>query len=202
MNKKWILLVILLAAVLVGSSLLYRFLGETMDGQNFAEVMTTAQEPHPEPDQAAETSETTEASEPNPAPDFTVYDADGNAIELSSFRGKPVIINFWATWCGFCVEEMPDFEAVFQTYGDEIHVLMVNATDGVQETKETAAAFVGERGFTFPVYYDTDQSAVSAFGINSMPMTFFLDAEGNFVAYGQGMLSAETLQKGVELLLS
>jgi peroxiredoxin len=96
---------------------------------------------------------------------------------------------------------MPDFEEAYKVYGKDIHFLMVNLTDGSSETVESASAFIAEQGYTFPVYYDTAFSGANAYGIRSIPMTFFIDAQGDLVSYGEGMLSAEMLQKGISLLL-
>lgn len=135
-----------------------------------------------------------------PAPDFTVYDAEGNAVRLSDFRGKPVIVNFWASWCGPCKSEMPDFQELYETYGQEIHFVMVNMTDGAQETKESASEFIGKMGYTFPVYYDTDLDATYTYGVYSIPTTFFFDESGNVIAYGQGALDKETIMRGIQML--
>jgi len=135
------------------------------------------------------------------APGFTVYDADGDQVTLESLRGKPVILNFWATWCGYCVMEMPDFQEAYEEFGDQIHFMMVNVTDGYQETEDTARAFIAGREFTFPVYYDLDLSATNAYGVASMPVTYFIDAEGMAVAYGRGALDAASLRQGIDMLL-
>jgi thiol-disulfide isomerase/thioredoxin len=135
------------------------------------------------------------------APGFTVYDVDGNAVTLESLRGKPVVLNFWATWCGYCVMEMPDFQEAYEEFGDRIHFMMVNVTDGYQETEAAARAFIAGQDFTFPVYYDLDLSAAMAYGISSMPQTFFIDAEGMAVAYAQGALDAASLRRGIGMLL-
>lgn len=143
-----------------------------------------------------------ETTQPNmTAPGFTVYDADGNAVTLESLRGKPVVLNFWATWCGYCVMEMPDFQEAYEGFGDRIHFMMVNVTDGYQETEAAARAFIAGQDFTFPVYYDLDLSAAMAYGISSMPQTFFIDAEGMAVAYAQGALDAASLRQGIDMLL-
>ena len=134
-------------------------------------------------------------------PDFMVYDIGGNQHKLSDFQGKPVILNFWATWCGYCKMEMPDFQEKFETYGEDIHFLMVNMTDGMQETVEKASGYVEEEGFTFPVYYDMDLEAARAYQVSSLPITFFVDAEGNHVAYRRGAVNKELLQAGIDLLL-
>ena len=134
-------------------------------------------------------------------PDFQVEDAEGNMISLSSFQGKPVILNFWASWCPPCKSEMPDFQVAYDAYGEDIQFMMVNLTDGRQETKETAGAFIEESGFTFPVYYDVNLEAAYAYNISSIPVTVLIDADGTVVAHRVGMLNAEGLQQGIDRLL-
>ena len=145
-------------------------------------------------------TQATEAANPA-APDFTVYDAGGNAHKLSDYRGKPVILNFWASWCGPCKAEMPDFEEKYQEYGDRIQFLIVNLTDGSQETVETASDYVAGQGYIFPVFFDTDMDAAMTYGISAIPVTYFIDAEGYVLGGQQGMLSADVLQQGIDLLL-
>lgn len=186
---KMVLLVLIFVALLLGAKRLYETLGSQVQMDTLATQAT----------QPVEAGETEPAKQP--APDFTVYDAEGNAHKLSDFRGKPVILNFWATWCGYCKMEMPDFNEKYQEYGEEVHFLMVNVTDGAQETVETASAFVAEEGYSFPVYYDTGLEAASAYNTSGLPVTYFIDAEGNFAAWQQGMLTADTLQKGIDILL-
>lgn len=150
----------------------------------------------------SQTGNSTESTEQqlSLAPDFTVYDGDGNPVSLSDFLGKPVIVNFWASWCGPCKSEMPDFEEAYAEYGDDIHFLMINSTDGSRETVETAREFIAEQGYTFPVYFDTDYLASYTYGVSGIPMTFFIDAEGYAVAYASGMLDRETLQVGIDMI--
>jgi thiol-disulfide isomerase/thioredoxin len=182
---KMVLLVLIFVALLLGAKRLYDTLGAQVQTESLA---TQASDEDAKPVRQA-------------APDFTVYDGEGNAHKLSDYQGKPVVLNFWASWCGPCKMEMPDFDEKYGEYGDQVHFLMVNLTDGGSETVESASAFIAEQGYTFPVYYDTAFSGANAYGIRSIPMTFFIDAQGDLVTYGEGMLSAEMLQKGISLLL-
>lgn len=151
-----------------------------------------------EDDTQAEADATAEAAL---APDFVVYDGAGQEVRLSDLRGKPVVVNFWASWCSPCKSEMPDFEDAFLTYGEDVHFMMVNMTDGGRETVETAMAFVEEAGYTFPVYYDAQLSAAVTYAVNTIPASYFIDGEGRAVARAAGMLDRETLQIGIDMIL-
>ncbi len=143
----------------------------------------------------------TEADDSRLAPDFTAYDGSGSAVSLSDFRGKPVILNFWASWCGPCKSEMPEFQSAFETYGEQIHFVMVDMVDGYQETQEKGQALIDSSGYTFPVYFDTDMDAAITYGVTAIPATYFLDENGYLVTAARGALNAETLQQGIGLLL-
>jgi len=133
--------------------------------------------------------------------DFTVYNADGEQVKLSDFFGKPIIINFWATWCPYCVDEMPLFEEYYNMYKDDIHFLMVDSVDGERETREKGEKFIKDNGYTFPVYYDMDFDASTTYQTYSLPTSVFIDKDGYLKAYHPGMLTEKLLQKGIDLIL-
>ncbi len=131
---------------------------------------------------------------------FTVVDARGRSVELSSIRNKPVVVNFWATWCTYCVEEMPTFEDAYKKYGDDVVFMMVNMTEG-EETVAKAKAFVAERGYTFPVYFDQYGDAANTYRVSGLPMTLFIKRDGSLYTSHTGMLSKESLESYIDRLL-
>ena len=134
------------------------------------------------------------------APDFTVTGQDGSQTALSDFLGTPVVLNFWASWCGPCKMELPDFQETYDELGGDVQFLIVNLTDGSRETVETASAYLKEQGYTLPAYYDTQLSAAAAYGVNAIPCTYFIDAQGRAVARSSGAIDAQTLRKGIEMI--
>ena len=135
------------------------------------------------------------------AADFTVYDKDGNAVKLSDFEGKPVVVNFWASWCQPCQLEMPYFQIAYETYHDEIAFLMVNLCGYNNDTRDDADALIDAMQCSFPVYYDDDASAAEAYAIRSIPVSLFIDEEGKLVSQRIGGVSEEKLQGYLNQLL-
>lgn len=148
----------------------------------------------PEPTEAVPESEQTQAA------DFTVLDASGNPTNLSAHFGKPLVVNFWATWCGPCRSELPAFDAAAKANAGKIEFMMVNLTDGVSETVESVRQFVADAGYTFPVYYDTEGSAAFAYSISPIPMTVFIRADGTVLDSHIGAMNAATLQNYLDRL--
>ena len=187
---KLLIWVLAFAVIIAGASMLYNRLSGDVQVNSMATTPRVVEDP---------TGET--EAQGSEAPDFTVYDLEGNAHKLSDFRGKPVLLNFWASWCGPCQMEMPDFQKYYESHGDKVNFVIVNLTDGQQETVESASAFIVEKGYTFPVYYDTDIDAAAKYGVSAVPVSYFIDAEGYFVAWAQGALNADKLEQGMDMLL-
>ena len=149
---------------------------------------------------APQTEQSTEETELYKAPDFTVYDSNGNAVKLSDYFGKPIVLNFWASWCPPCKMEMPDFNEMYKEKGTEYQFLMVNLTDNSRETVETAKSFIDSTGYEFPVFFDKDIDAAYKYNTYSIPVTYFITKDGYMAAYAQGAIDKETLLKGMNMI--
>ncbi|WP_071395055.1 peroxiredoxin family protein [Bacillus tuaregi] len=107
------------------------------------------------------------------APDFELKNLAGETVKLSDFEGKKVILNFWATWCPPCKEEMPDMETFYKQAGDEVVILAVNIDPQYNVNK-----FVTDMGVTFPILLDEDDEVNSMYQVLSIPTTYFIDKDG------------------------
>jgi thiol-disulfide isomerase/thioredoxin len=193
MNKKTLLITLLVFVVVLGiAAVLYPKLSAGMQPQELATVPAT--EPTQSPTEATQ-PEATER-EPLAVPDFTVQDWDGNEVNFSDFAGKPIVLNFWAHWCGPCQEEMPEFNAAYERLGGEVTFLMVHVGAAVEDGKEK----VNEGGYTFPVVFDTDSAAAAIYGVSAFPTSFFIDKDGNLQGYYVGKMDRELLQQGIDMI--
>lgn len=169
------------------------------DPQATPTVQVTAQPE--ETDTPAETTqpEATDAPQesqaPIPALDFTLTDQFGNTHTLDQYKGKTILLNFWATWCGPCRSEMPDLQAVYEDYGKnekDLVVLGVAAPNlGQEGSAEDITAFLEENGYTYPTLMNEDASLFYSYGISSFPTTFMIDKNGNVYGYIMGAQSRE-----------
>ncbi|MBE7016336.1 MAG: TlpA family protein disulfide reductase [Ruminococcaceae bacterium] len=173
-SLKWIIPTVLLVALIGGATILYNNLSKGYEEKN----------------QMQSSSSTEQARKP--APDFTAIDMSGNKVKLSDFLGKPVVINFWTSWCGYCKEEMPDFEKLSIDY-PEVQFMMINPV-GEVDKEEDAKAFIEENGYSFDVFYDDLYSATQNYYVTSYPTTVFVDEYGNFVGRANGMINYDTVK--------
>jgi cytochrome c biogenesis protein CcmG/thiol:disulfide interchange protein DsbE len=110
------------------------------------------------------------------APDFALQTLDGQTLRLSDLHGKPVIVNFWATWCPPCRAEMPDMQKFYEKYHKKMEIVAVNLM--VRDSREKVDAFIKEYGLTFPVVLDTKGAAMKQYEIQPIPTSFIIDKDG------------------------
>jgi cytochrome c biogenesis protein CcmG, thiol:disulfide interchange protein DsbE len=117
---------------------------------------------------------------PVEAPEFNLENLAGDSITLSSYRGKIVLLNFWATWCPPCRAEMPSMQALYDTLdGEEFEIVAVD----LNESRQTVKSFVEENEYTFPVLLDSTGAVGATYGARSIPTSFLIDSAGNALGF-------------------
>ena len=131
------------------------------------------------------------------AEDFVAYDIDGNEVKLSDCYGKPIVLNFWSTWCNHCKIELPLFEKAYKENPD-ITFIMINITaaDDVKLVNE----LLEKNGYTFTVWLDENADATEKYSVSSIPATYFIDKNGNIVNHTVGEMDEATLEKRLEMI--
>ena len=129
---------------------------------------------------------------------FSMTDSNGNKVNLNDFisQGRPIVLNFWASWCPPCTSEMPYFNKVFLEKGKDVQFMMVN----LGEPPHIGANFVKEKNFSFPVFFDIYEEGAYEYKINAIPLTLFINREGIIALKVPGSLSEKTLRNGIELI--
>ncbi len=155
------------------------------------------------PDESSEGSQDTPVQAPERqvvyAPDFTLMDLEGNEVTLATFGGQNIILNFWATWCPFCVDEMPDLQKIHEKYQeDNLIVLAVN----VQESKDRVLRFLEDEDLDLPILLDTNGRTAAAYGANAIPLTVAINQEGEVVTGFRGKLTYEQMELMVEMIFN
>ena len=174
MRKK---MLILLSACLLTTACSPKMSGEKIESKDISEY------------EPSETTEDTEyAALGEIAPDIVVTDLEGNNKQLSEYFGKPTIMVFWATWCGYCKDELPALEMLKEKYGDSINVLALNGGDSAEDIKD----FMEENNYTFETVMVGIEESIK-FDAQSIPVTAILDSEGPIEFFTRGSLDAETM---------
>ena len=134
-----------------------------------------------------------------PAPNFALPDAHGSTVKLTDFKGKVVILDFWATWCGPCKIEIPWFIEFQRKYKDQgFTVIGVSMDEGGWQT---VRPFVEEFKMNYPVLIGNDETAQSFGGVDVLPTTFIIDKQGRIVATHMGLTSKDEFEKAIQSLL-
>jgi peroxiredoxin len=135
-----------------------------------------------------------------PAPDFELTSLDGKRVKLSDFRGKAVLLNFWATWCSPCKVEMPWFVDLQKKYGKDGLVVVGVAMDDTDTPK--IAEFASEMGVNYPVLLGTDKVSEDYGNVQFLPTSFYIDRDGKFVGKGVGLLARKEIEDNVQKALA
>jgi peroxiredoxin len=132
----------------------------------------------------------------SPAPELVLPDLQGHPVSLASLRGRPVLLNFFATWCPPCLAELPELQALAQAQPDCLLVLGISqGTEGAREL----AAFAKERGVTYPLLLD-DGGAGASYSVSSIPRSVLIDADGNIAGIADGTVTKAGVEKAVRAI--
>ncbi|EEL55018.1 AhpC/TSA [Bacillus cereus Rock4-2] len=135
------------------------------------------------------------------APDFTLTKLDGINVKLSDLKGKKVILNFWATWCGPCQQEMPDMEAFYKEHKENVEILAVNYTPSEKGGgEEKVSNFAKEKGITFPILLDKNIDVTTAYKVITIPTSYFIDTKGVIQDKFIGPMTQKEMEKRVAKL--
>jgi cytochrome c biogenesis protein CcmG/thiol:disulfide interchange protein DsbE len=136
----------------------------------------------------------------NPVPDFTLRGADGAQVSLAAYKGKVVLVNFWATWCGPCKIEIPWFEEFQRTYKDRGFTVVGLSMD--EDGWDAVKPYVERRKINYPVVLATERIRQMYGGVENLPTTFIVDKQGRIAATHIGLVNKTTYQKAIEELLA
>jgi peroxiredoxin len=134
------------------------------------------------------------------APDFELASLDGKKVKLSDYRGKAVLLNFWATWCSPCKVEMPWFVDLQKKYGNDGLVVLGVAMDDSDNSK--IAQFASEMGVNYPILLGTDKVSDQYGNVQFLPTTFYIDREGRIIGKGTGLLGRGEIEENVQKALA
>lgn len=145
--------------------------------------------------------------EPKPAPSFTLQDLEGNEVSLEDYRGKVVVLDFWATWCAPCIKSFPAMQMAIDRYKEDPDVafFFINTWEQLEDPAEFVRQFMKKRGFDFSVLIDKKDPVlkrnpvVESYGVSGIPATFIIDVNGNIKYTLSGFQGGDNLAKVQEL---
>lgn len=186
MNKKikFIVIILCFIVLMAGAFSAYKTLAPQME--------LLGNTPSVQSGEGGNTAETVTAT------DFTVYDSNQNEFKLSDMKGKPTVVNFWATWCPPCVSELPHFEKLYKEYSDKVNFMIVNIDGPGDDAVKKAEEFIKDGNYSFPIYYDLNADGVKAYAVRSIPLTLFIGADGNVIATQLGSMNEKVLRTYLE----
>lgn len=163
---------------------------------NNAEYLFGGEEPNgPYPPNYVPAAQKSTAS----APDFSLPTPDGKTLKLSDYKGKAVIIDFWATWCPPCRKGIPDLIALKKKYGSKgLEVIGISLD---RDTKKDVPQFIKDKGINYPVVYGDDNVVVNYGGVRAVPTSFVIDKQGKIIASYEGLISSETYESHIKKIL-
>jgi thiol:disulfide interchange protein tlpA len=139
-------------------------------------------------------------------PNIVLQDQYGKKHNLADYKGKVVVINFWATWCGYCVREMPDFEKVYKEFGSNSKDVIIIGIAGpksklnannIDVSKEEVTAFLKKKNITYPTLMDETGKTFADYGVRAFPTTYVINKKGFLEGYVSGAITADQLKKAI-----
>lgn len=205
-NKSSLLKVFLIAllavAIFVGLYFTYNYLAQSnvdkaQSGQTLQPESSAAETEKTADSQNSSETGTASASTAADytAPEITITDPDGNALKLADFKGKTVVLNFWASWCPPCKAEFPDFQKFYDENkaNDDIAMVLVNLIGSNGETKANAEAFIKDNAYTVPYYFDVEGQSAAAYQVAFIPTTYIITPDGELYYRNEGIMSYDKL---------
>ena len=135
-------------------------------------------------------------------PEFKMTSQDGKLIAISELYDKPMLVVEWASWCPHCQKQLPIVQQMYEKYGDQIHFVLLNMNEPGKETKETADQYIKEKGYTFPYYYDEDQSAADLLQVQTIPSMYLVTKQQQVKNVLVNHTTAESFSKELQELLN
>ena len=161
----------------------------------FAYQMLAAQAHDSQPETRTTTTESSRELPKLSEFDATVYtESDEGRLLTEIADGKPLVMNFWATWCPYCVNEMGDYQEIYDEYGDRVSFAFIDVADGKRETVQKASDWLADNGYRLPAYYDTSLNAMYKYGATNLPTTVIVARNGDILDVSAGAIDPKAMR--------